>query len=56
MGLRRNEDGQMVPAEKLYKKPTLKRHGLATELTLGGGSNYVLGGPDSYDDDPYGYS
>jgi hypothetical protein len=55
MGLRRDEDGQMVPAEKLYKKPTLKRHGLATELTLGGGSFEYLGS-DQYDDSAYGYS
>lgn len=40
---------------RTYKKPFLKRHGLVSELTRGGGSPSALGS-DSYTPDGYTYT
>jgi len=47
---------ETVSAEaRTYKKPFLKRHGLVSELTRGGGAPN-LSGSDSYSPDGYTYT
>jgi hypothetical protein len=45
MGSALNEVEGALSAERIYKKPTLKRHGLVSELTRGGGGGFI----DNYD-------
>lgn len=53
MGSAWNGSELELPTERIYKKPTLKRHGLVSELTRGPGGDT---NPDGYEGYSYTYS
>ena len=56
MEIDRKDDAKSASlSEKVYRKPTLKRHGLVSELTMGS-TNFNPPGSDSYGSPGYGYS
>ncbi len=55
MGSDHNDEAKSLPRiDKVYKKPTLKRHGMVSEVTLGSGNFNYFG--DAYGGGAYGYS